>query len=221
MVAPLAIDIDGTLTTPDGRIDPRAVERLHQWDEDIVLATGMSFPYPVVLCRFIGLPKRVVAENGGVVFVDEQTQIHGSRDHIWTAVDEYVERGGSLTWGEEAPINRWRVTEAVLSPDADEALLREVASEHELTVVFTGYAYHVKTPDHDKGTGLRTACEILGRDPESFIAIGDSANDVDLFEVAGDSFALANADEAAREAAGTVLDGSFMDGVLSVLDMAE
>jgi phosphoglycolate phosphatase (TIGR01487 family) len=221
MVAPLAVDIDGTLTTPDGRIDPRAVERLHQWEDDIVLATGMSFPYPVVLCRFLGLPKRVVAENGGVVYVDDETHIQGSHHDIWTAIDEYVQQGGSLAWGKEDPINRWRVTEAVLSPDADETLLRDVARENGLTVVFTGYAYHVKTPNHNKGSGLRTACEILGRDPDSFIAIGDSANDVEMFELVENSFALANADEDAREAAGTVLDESFMDGVLSVLDIVE
>jgi hydroxymethylpyrimidine pyrophosphatase-like HAD family hydrolase len=39
-----------------------------------------------------------------------------------------------------------------------------------------------------------------------------------MFEVAGRSFAVANADDDARTAADTVLEGSYFDGTASVLD---
>jgi phosphoglycolate phosphatase (TIGR01487 family) len=217
MDQPLALDIDGTITTPDGRIDPRAVSELHKWNGPIVLATGMAFPYPVVLCRFLGIPEKVVAENGGVVYVDGEIKTEGDRETAWNVIDEYREAGGKTDWVRESSINRWRKTEAVVSPDADGELLRSIAASYDADVVFTGYAYHVKKPGLNKGLGLRNLCEIIDIDPESFVAIGDSANDVAMFNIAGESFAVGNADEAARQAAGTILEGEFMEGTLSVL----
>jgi hydroxymethylpyrimidine pyrophosphatase-like HAD family hydrolase len=84
-------------------------------------------------------------------------------------------------------------------------------------VVDTGYAYHVKTPGVEKGEGLIEVADALGLEPESFVAIGDSENDVSLFRVAGESYALANADDRAKAAADTVVGGAFSDGTLSVL----
>lgn len=217
MHQPLALDIDGTITTPDGRIDPRAVSELHEWNGPVVLATGMAFPYPVVLCRFLGIPEIVVAENGGVIYEDGEVQTEGERETAWNVVDEYRERGGKTDWVRESAINRWRKTEAVVSPNANEELLRSIAANYDADVVFTGYAYHIKQPGLNKGLGLHKLCEIIDIDPKSFIAIGDSANDVEMFEIAGESFAVGNADEAAQRAAETVLEGEFMDGTLSVL----
>ena len=218
MSQPLALDIDGTITTPDGRIDPRAVSELRDWNGPVVLATGMAFPYPVVLCRFLGIPQIVIAENGGIVYVEGDVYAEGDRETAWKVIDEYQERGGDTDWGRESPINRWRQTEAVVSPNADEELLRSVVKNYEMDVVFTGYAYHVKKPGLNKGKGLQSICDLMELDPESFSAVGDSANDVEMFEIAGESFAVANADDSAREAAKKVLENEFMDGTLSVLE---
>jgi hydroxymethylpyrimidine pyrophosphatase-like HAD family hydrolase len=102
--------------------------------------------------------------------------------------------------------------------DADEDLLREVAAEFDLEVVDTGYAYHLKTPGVEKGEGLVAVADLLGLDPGEFVAVGDSENDVSLFEVAGESHAVANADDRALAAADHVTDDSYFDGTLSVLD---
>ena len=217
MDKPLALDIDGTITTPDGRIDPRAASELHKWDGPIVLATGMAFPYPVVLCRFLGIPEIAVAENGGIVYVEDEVFTEGSREIAWDVIDEYRECGGTTDWKRESSINRWRETEAVVSPNADEELLRSIADDYNVDVVFTGYAYHIKKSGLNKGLGLQNACEIMNLKPESFVAVGDSANDVEMFEIVGKSFAVGNSDEAARKAADTVLEDEFMHGTLSVL----
>jgi len=106
-----------------------------------------------------------------------------------------------------------------VSIDADEALLREVvAAAGDLEVVDTGYAYHVKSPDVSKGRALRRAADALDIDPQSFVAIGDSENDVSTFEVVGESYAVANADAAARSAADVVVSEPSMDGTVSVLE---
>jgi phosphoglycolate phosphatase (TIGR01487 family) len=220
MAPPLALDIDGTLTRPDGHgpIDPRAFDALSAWPAPVVLATGKAFPYPVALCHFTGVPERVVAENGGVVLVDGEVTYAGDPDRTAAALSAFVERGGSLGWTEADTVNRWRETEAAVSTDADEALLRDVAADFDLEVVDTGYAYHLKAPGVEKGDGLRLVAEALGRDPASFVAVGDSENDASTFAVAGESFAVANADDAAKSAADHVLDRGHMDGTLDALE---
>jgi phosphoglycolate phosphatase (TIGR01487 family) len=217
MVPPLVLDIDGTLTSPTGGIDPRAFEAVPAWDAPVVLATGKAFPYPVALCHFMAVPERVVAENGGVVYAADEVTLTVDGDRVREAAQAFVDRGGDMGWGAADTVNRWRETEVAVSLDADEALLRDVAADFDLDVVDTGYAYHLKTPGVEKGAGLRSVAETLGLDPEAFVAVGDSENDVSTFEAAGRSFAVANADDRARAAADRVTDGAHMDGTLEAL----
>ena len=218
MVPPLALDIDGTLTTPTGRIDPRAFELLPAWDAPVVFATGKAFPYPVALAHFLGREETVIAENGGVAYVDGETTVVGDPDAAWAVVEAFRERGGEIGWGDGDTVNRWRETEVAVAPDADEALLREVAaSVEDVEVVDTGYAFHVKSTGVSKGRALERVADALDIDPEAFVAVGDSENDASTFRVAGESYAVANADDTAREAADEVVGEEFMDGTASVL----
>lgn len=215
---PLVLDIDGTLTDEPGRLDPRAVEVLPTWEAPVVLATGKAFPYPVSLCHYLGIEKNVVAENGGVVLADGEVTYTGDREGAQAVADEFVARGGDLGRESFDDLNYWRETEVAVRRSADEELLREVAAEYEMEVIDTGYAYHVKTPGVEKGVGFQHLCEALGLDPEAFVAVGDSVNDASTFGVVGRSYAVANADDAARSAADEILEESYMDGTLSVLD---
>ncbi|ADQ67261.1 phosphoglycolate phosphatase [Halogeometricum borinquense DSM 11551] len=217
-VPPLVLDIDGTLTDEPGRLDPRAFDVLPSWDAPVVLATGKSFPYPVSLCHYLGLERNVVAENGGVVLANGEVTYTGDKERAQAVADEFVARGGDLGWGSFDDTNYWRETEIAVSLAADEKLLREVATEYEMDVIDTGYAYHVKTPGVEKGIGFKRLCETLSMDPDEFVAVGDSTNDTSTFGVVGQSYAVANADEAAKAAADEVLSASYMDGTLSVLE---
>ncbi|MFB6221780.1 MAG: HAD hydrolase family protein [Halolamina sp.] len=217
MVPPLALDIDGTLTTPEHSIDPRVFSVLPTWDAPVVVATGKAFPYPVALCHFLGIPERVIAENGGIALADEQVRYTGDPAQVDAAVEAFRERGGDLGWGDADTVNRWRETEVATNRTADEALLRAVAEEFDLDFVDTQYAYHLKSPGVSKGAALHEVAETLGRDPAEFVAIGDSENDVSTFEVVGESYAVANADETAKRAATTVLEDSYVDGTLAAL----
>jgi len=217
MVPPLVLDIDGTLTASTGGIDPRVFQALPAWDAPIVLATGKAFPYPVALCHFLQIPEQVIAEHGGVVYADDEVRVTVDSERPWEAARAFVDRGGDLGWGAADTVNRWRETEVAISLDADESLLRTVADEFDLDVVDTGYAYHLKTPGVEKGDGLRSVAAALGLDPGDFVAVGDSENDVSTFAAAGESFAVANADDRARAAADHVTDGAHMDGTLEAL----
>ena len=86
-----------------------------------------------------------------------------------------------------------------------------------MVVVDTGYAYHVKASDIDKGRGLETAAAALGTDPAEFVAIGDSENDAELFDLVGRAIAVANADETAKARADGITDAPFADGFLEAL----
>jgi sucrose-phosphate phosphatase subfamily len=218
MTPPLAVDIDGTLTGPDRAVDHRVLPVLKEWDAPVVVATGKALPYPVALCEFVGVPPNVVGENGGVAVAGDDIRYLGDRDAADAVVREFEARGGAVGFGDVDLANRWRETEVAVSLDADEALLRAVAAEYGLEVVDTGFAYHVKDPGMSKGAALAWVAETIGVEPGAFVAVGDSPNDVSMFEVAGRSFAVANAHESARAAADEAVDAAYADGFLAAVD---
>lgn len=215
-LGPLVADIDGTLTDDDRAVDPRVFPVLRAWPAPVVIATGKAMPYPFALSEFIGLEPFVIAENGGVVLVERSGSLHfeGDREAAQAVVTEFRERGHDLGWGEPDLVNRWRETEIAVSREAPLVVLEEIADDHGLVVVDTGYAYHVKTPEQNKGRGVEIIAEQLATDPASFVAIGDSVNDAPTFDVVGHSVAVANGDDTARAAADHVTEGSFVDGFL-------
>ncbi len=68
-----------------------------------------------------------------------------------------------------------------------------------------------------KGSGLRHTCELIGCPIEDSIAIGDSANDLDMFEAAGVAVAMGNGSDRAKEAADIVTDSLHEDGIYNAL----
>lgn len=123
-----------------------------------------------------------------------------------------------MGWGDADLVNRWRETELAVAREQPRDPLDRIASEHGLVVVDTGYAYHVKSPDIDKATGLEAVSAELGLAPSDFLAVGDSENDAPTFDVVGRSVAVSNADKRAREAADVVTTAGFADGFLEAVD---
>jgi phosphoglycolate phosphatase (TIGR01487 family) len=218
MDAPLAVDIDGTLSREDRSIDSRVLDVLREWDAPVVIATGKALPYPIALCQFVGVAERVIAENGGVAYVDDDLFYFGDRAAANRVIEEFRAAGHDPGWGDADLVNRWRETEVAVCRDQPLDVLEGVAADHGLHVVDTGFAYHVKSEAVSKGDALPTVADRLGRDPSEFAAVGDSANDVELFEAVGESYAVGNADEHAKAAAGTVLDETYADGFLAAVD---
>jgi hypothetical protein len=239
---PLAVDIDGTLTDDRRALDPRVLPALREWaaEAPVVVATGKALPYPVALCEFLGTPKRVIAENGGAVYVeprsarraderssgdeprdetegDGELRFTGDREAAAAVAREYEAEGYYVGWGPTDFVNRWRETEFAVAHDSPLAPLERIAADHGMDVVDTGFAYHVKSPAVDKGEGLAAAAAALDLDPAAFAAVGDSENDAELLALAGRSFAVANADEAARAAADEVCEAGYADGFLEAV----
>jgi len=221
MSTPLAVDIDGTLSRRDRSVDPRVFDALRHWSGPIVIATGKALPFPVGLCQCIGIPERVIAENGAIALTDDDLTYHGDREAADAVAREYRQAGHELGWDGPDLVNRWRETEIAVARESPLAPLREIAAAYGLEVVDTGFAYHVKSPGVSKGAALETVAPSFGLEPDAFAAIGDSMNDVELFDVAGDAYAVANADEDAKAGADQIVDGSFSDGFLDALDQIE
>ncbi|WP_254862296.1 HAD-IIB family hydrolase [Halovivax gelatinilyticus] len=218
-VPPLVLDVDGTLTRPGGRgLDPRVFDPLASWEAPIVVATGKAIPYPVALCHFIGIPERVIAENGGVVLTADSLEVVGDREAAQQVLDAYEAAGYSAGWRGVDTVNRWRETELAISRDQPLEPLERLADDAGLSVVDTGYAYHLTHPTCTKGASLERFASAFGVTLSSCVAIGDSENDVSTFERVGRSFAVANADDAAKDAADEVLSGAHADGTLAALD---
>lgn len=223
MVPPLAVDIDGTLTDDDRALDPRVMEPLRSWAAPVVVATGKALPYPVALCEYLAIETRVIAENGGAVYLadDDRLEFTGDREAAARVIERYREAGHDLGWGEVDFTNRWRETELAVSREQPLDPLEDLAAEEGLRVFDTGFAYHVTGPDVDKGVGLARGADRLGRDPASFAVVGDSENDAAALEMAGTAIAVANADERAKAAADYVTDARFADGFLEALSIIE
>jgi len=221
MVPPLAVDIDGTLTDDERALDARVMGPLREWAAPVVVATGKALPYPVALCEFLGIDTRVIAENGGAIYLadDDRLEFTGNREGAARVIERYREAGHELGWGDVDFTNRWRETELAVNLDQPLEPLSELAAEEGLRVFDTGYAYHVTSPDVDKGVGLRRTADRLGRDPSEFAVIGDSENDAAAFGIAGTAVAVANADDTAKAAADRVTDAAFADGFLEALDL--
>lgn len=218
-LGPLAVDIDGTLTGPNRRLDPRVMPVCRAWPAPVVVATGKSIPFPVALCEFLGIETLVVAENGGAVIVGptDTLRVEGDPEGAQAVVDAYRELGYTTGWPGTDLVNRWRETERAVSRESPLEPLEQLACERGLTVVDTGHAYHVKSPDVSKGAGLRAVAEELGIAVEAFTAVGDSENDAAAFEVAGRGVAVGNADDVARRAADHVTNASYGDGFLEAV----
>ncbi|MFB6070299.1 MAG: phosphoglycolate phosphatase [Halanaeroarchaeum sp.] len=217
MTPPLAVDIDGTLSRADRSIDPRVFEVLRSWEAPVVIATGKALPFPVALAQFVGVPERVIAENGGVALAGDRSFVHGDREAADAVVEEYRAEGYDLGWGSLDLANRWRETEVAVSLEAPLAPLERIANDHGLEVVDTGFAYHVKSPDVDKGIALEAVAGAMDRSPAAFVAVGDSENDVGMLAASDRAYAVANADESAKAVADVVTDGAYTDGFLEAV----
>lgn len=71
----------------------------------------------------------------------------------------------------------------------------------------------------NKGVALQAACNHLGLDPAHVIAFGDAENDLAMFELAGASVAMGQAQDQVKAAANYVSAANYEDGVAQAIDI--
>ena len=216
-----AVDIDGTITENGGgriHLDALAsLRRLTNMGHRVIFVTGRSSIEGFLLSVFGGTTKISVGENGGCITFDSNKHtLLGNLDDCKKALEIIQNNIDNVI---EKPVFP-RMTEIVLERTFDLDLARKILSERGVNVELSDsqYAYHINSPGINKGTGFSEIMKKFSILYDDVIAIGDSATDIPLFNVAKTSVALGNASEQVKSAASMEVSTHAGDGVLEALD---
>lgn len=114
---------------------------------------------------------------------------------------------------------QWEVSKfSCTTKDADMELLKQrLSGDYEL-LIHDIPVMELVPRGCSKGTGILAVCEKLGIPVEDTYAFGDSANDLPMFAVAGNSIAMGNATALAKQKASYVTDPMHEDGIYHALE---
>ncbi|MEM2943282.1 MAG: phosphoglycolate phosphatase [Methanomassiliicoccales archaeon] len=213
----IVVDVDGTLTDSQRRIQPQGIEALRFVQEKgyvVMIASGNVLPVAYGLAIFIGVNGPIIAENGGIVSFRDTIHKLNSIEQPLRAY-EYLRKKLPV---ERLFTDKWRETEVALKRTVDLEEIRALLMEWNVKLEATGFAIHIMEPGHSKMNGVRKASELIGIGVEDVVAIGDSDNDVSMLEHCGIGIAVSNASEAAKRAADYVCEKPHADGVIEGLN---
>jgi len=216
----IVVDIDGTITCEKRELHLGAVKKIRTLKVPVVLATGNILCYARTTSKLIGLDGAVIAENGGAITVryDLNGTFEGSLEECEKA---FSFLSGHFKLTKLDPF--YRKTEIALRRNFDLEKARTLlkTQNFDVEMVDTKYAVHIKSTRINKGMGLEKLAEMMGLEAADFVAIGDSENDVEMFEAAGFGIAVGNGDERIKEAANYVTDASFGEGAVEAIEFLE
>ena len=236
----LALDLDGTLVGPDERISPavaeevrRAAERVH-----VSIVTGRESESILSYASELGLTSPQVADNGALILDP------ASGDALWSApmsvelamlaMQPIVESGCQFMATHASGIvtdvqkldarDLTRVTAFDLTEDEADGMIRRMSANEGPDAVkaylpYNGlWAVNFNRRGVNKGSGLRALCGLLGIEPSEVAAVGDSFNDVAMFEVAGMSIAMGDAPSELLTLAHHVVESVEQDGLVEAIE---
>jgi phosphoglycolate phosphatase len=217
----IVIDIDGTITCEKRELHIGAVGKIRALKVPVVLATGNTLCYARTASKLIGLDGAVIAENGGAITIRYDSKGTFEEESL-----EECEKAFSLL-SEHFNLTKldplYRKTEIALQRDFDLEKARALlATQHlDIEMVDTKYAIHLKSIKINKGIGLRKIADMMGLNAGDFVAIGDSENDIEMFEASGFGIAVGNGDEKIKKIADHVTKASFGDGAVEAIEFLE
>jgi len=218
----IALDIDGTITHADRRLDLEAVRAIRKVEDNnipVILATGNVLCYSKTTSTLVGTSGPIIAEDGGIVYDKE-----GDEEYLLGGLDE-VEKGITIleerfTNLKHSNTSKERKAGRVLQKTIDPEVINQVFQKEglDLIAVDSGFAIHIKTPNVSKGNALDKACEILDCSISEIIVMGDGKNDTEMLEKADHSYAPSNAHKDVKKSAGQVTEGSYGKGVKEMVE---
>ncbi|MEX3764720.1 HAD hydrolase family protein [Paraburkholderia phenoliruptrix] len=210
----IATDYDNTLAC-DGRVADStwdALERLRASGRQAILVSGREMDDLLAICPRLDLFSRVVAENGGVLYMPST----GTRRLLAPPppaafVDELRSRG----------LRHFSVSEtlvAMMKPAEQIALaaIRDLGLG--LQIIFNGDAVMIVSPGISKASGLQEALSELALSAFNVAGIGDAENDHALLDACGFGVAVANALPALKAHADMVTSQAAGAGVAELVD---
>ena len=222
MLKALLTDIDGTITTPDRRINTGSIETIRSLIDsgiEVVLASGNTSCFMDALCKMIGTKGTFIAENGGVFRIGftGPLVIRGDQVAVKTALkivqDHFLEQGISL---DLSPTYRFSDQAFARTVPADEVRWYSVITRYRSLI--PAYAIHLQTPGINKGTALVELAREMGLVPADFLAIGDSLNDIQMLKTAGIGITVANAHPDTKAVAQYIAGKEYGDGFVEAVE---
>ena len=211
----IAIDIDGTLTGEDRRLDCVAVEAIRKLSIPVVFVTGNVICFASAASKLVGTSGEVIAENGGVVKLDfDGEEVILGDKRICLAAYDHLKEFLDL----EMIDMRYRKSEVALKRGFDVGSARDLLKDFNVDIVDSGFAVHIKKKGINKLTGLSYVSERRGWDLEKTVAIGDSRNDAEVIRGVGFGIAVGNAEEDLKEIADYVTLKDHGEGVVEALE---
>ncbi len=108
---------------------------------------------------------------------------------------------------------------AIYSAGKDKALLEEYFRKNNLHITSSiPGEIEITAAGANKGTALKGLCEEEGISPADVIAFGDAANDCEMLEYAGYSFAMEDADDECKKSAKDITLSNAREGVAAALE---
>jgi hypothetical protein len=218
----LLTDIDGTITDSSRRINTGAIEAIRSLvDEgiEVVLASGNTSCFMDALCKMIGTNGTFIAENGGVFRVGFTGTLHikGDQTPCRKALEivqaYYRDRGKELVLF--SPTYRFSDLAFARTVAYDE--VKKILINYPVQVIDTGYAIHLQSPGIDKGTALEALAQEMDLSPSDFLAIGDSANDIQMLKKAGVGVTVANAHSDTKAVAEFIAEKEYGNGFVEAI----
>ena len=223
MLRAVITDIDGTITDGERRLNTHAVSVIRDLVENrvqIVLASGNTACFMDALCRMVGTDGSFIGENGGVYRVGfgHDLNVLGDNEVVKKALERlenyFLEKGTVL----EVYSPMYRFADQAFARTVPVEEVREVVADMPVMVVDTGFAIHIHPPGITKQVAFERISNDLGVSRGSFLAIGDSLNDLEMLQAAGMSATVANGHPAVREVVGYVSEKKYGDGFIDVVD---
>jgi phosphoglycolate phosphatase (TIGR01487 family) len=219
----LLTDIDGTVTGPSRRIHTNAVEIIRSLVDsgvEVILASGNTACFMDALCKMIGTRGSFIAENGGVLRVGFNGNLHIKGDlsnakNALAAVQEHFRKAGTEL---ELYSPDYRFSDRAFARTVPTEEVIKVLSGFPVQVIDTGYAIHLQQAGINKGTAMAALGNLMGIDLSDMMAIGDSVNDIPMLMSAGIGIAVANAHPDAKKVAKYITGKEYGDGFVEAVE---
>ena len=236
----LALDLDGTVIGADERFSPAVAEAVRQAGDvvSVSLVTGRESESLLPFARELGLSAPQVGNNGALILDPV------SGEAVWSAsmpietamlaIQPIIEAGYMFMASHETEVIRdpskldrreitW-ITAFDLTYEEANSLVGET-SQHESLDAVKAYlpynelwAVNFTRSGVNKGTGLKRLCDLIGIEPSEVAAVGDSFNDLPMFETAGLPIAMGGAPPELLKLARHTVGPVEQDGLVEAIE---
>lgn len=216
-------DVDGTLTDKRRRINTAAVECIRTLTDSgipVILASGNTLCSMTMLSKMIGTDGTVICENGGTYRIgfDGDERVIGNSSacrNAFSVVQQYFKEKGETL---QLYSPEYRFADVAFARTVDPDTVRMILADYPVRVLDTGFAIHLQTEGITKGTAFLQVCDAIGRNPDEFLAVGDSHNDIEMIQAAGIGAVVQNGSDDLRNAADYVSVKKYGEGFVDAVE---